>query len=86
MVGHAGEGGLDRVKSAGKLAALHAGVDVFVDDVDAHCKRARTAGANVLLEPADQPWGDRMHCTGVQSTPRGSSGSRSPWPAESAMT
>jgi uncharacterized glyoxalase superfamily protein PhnB len=62
MVGHAGEGGLGMVKSASALPALHAGVYVFVDDVDAHCARARAAGAKVLLEPADQPWGDRMYC------------------------
>jgi len=62
MVGHAGGGGLGLVKSAASLGALHAGVYVFVDDVDAHCERARAAGAKVLLEPADQPWGDRMYC------------------------
>jgi len=62
MVGHAGGGGLRLVKSAGALEALHAGVYVFVGDVDAHCARARAAGAVVLLEPADQPWGDRMYC------------------------
>src|ERR1700677_4440101 len=39
MVGHAGEGGLGLVKSAGSLGALHAGVYVYVDDVDSHCKR-----------------------------------------------
>jgi uncharacterized glyoxalase superfamily protein PhnB len=62
MVGHASGGGLRMVKSAGALPALHAGVYVFVDDADAHCARARGAGAKVLLEPADQPWGDRMYC------------------------
>ena len=61
MVGHAGGGGLGLVKSAGALGALHAAVYVFVDDVDAHCERARAAGAKVLVEPADQPWGDRMY-------------------------
>jgi uncharacterized glyoxalase superfamily protein PhnB len=62
MVGHAGGGGLNLVRSAGALEALHAGVYVFVDDVDAHCERARAAGAKVMLEPGDQPWGDRMYC------------------------
>jgi uncharacterized glyoxalase superfamily protein PhnB len=33
-----------------------------LEDVDAHCARARAAGLKVLLEPADQPWGDRMYC------------------------
>jgi len=62
MVGHAGGGGLNLAKKASALPALHAGVYVFVDDVDAHCARARGAGAKVLLEPADHPWGDRMYC------------------------
>ena len=62
MLGHAGGGGLNLVTRADRLPALHAGVYVFVDDVDAHCARARAAGAHVLLEPADQPWGDRMYC------------------------
>jgi uncharacterized glyoxalase superfamily protein PhnB len=62
MLGHAGGGGLGLAKSARGLGALHAGVYVFVDDVDAHCSRARSAGAKVLIEPGDQPWGDRMYC------------------------
>ncbi len=62
MLGHAGGGGLNLARSAAKFDALHGGVYVFVDDVDAHCRRARAAGAHVLLEPADQPWGDRMYC------------------------
>jgi uncharacterized glyoxalase superfamily protein PhnB len=62
MLGHAGDGGLGLAKSARALGALHAGTYVFVDDVDAHCDRARAAGAKVMLEPADQPWGDRMYC------------------------
>jgi uncharacterized glyoxalase superfamily protein PhnB len=62
MLGHAGDEGLRLVKKASALPALHAGIYVFVDDVDAHCHRAREAGAKVLLEPADQPWGDRMYC------------------------
>jgi lactoylglutathione lyase len=33
---------------------------VYVDDVDAAVAGARAAGAPVLLEPADQPWGERV--------------------------
>ena len=62
MLGHAGGGGLNLVKKASDLPALHAGTYVFVDDVDAHCVRARKAGATILIEPGDQPWGDRMYC------------------------
>ena len=31
---------------------------VFVDDVDAHCERARQAGATVHAEPATQDYGE----------------------------
>jgi uncharacterized glyoxalase superfamily protein PhnB len=34
---------------------------VFVDDVDAHCARARAAGAEIIEEPADQPYGHRRY-------------------------
>ena len=33
------------------------GVHVYVDDVDAHFERARAAGATILREPEDQPFG-----------------------------
>ncbi|MDX1540350.1 MAG: VOC family protein [Geminicoccaceae bacterium] len=34
---------------------------IYVDDVDAHCQRARAAGATIVREPEDQFWGDRMY-------------------------
>ena len=34
---------------------------VYVDDVDAHCARARAAGATILSEPEDMFWGDRTY-------------------------
>jgi len=34
---------------------------VYVDDVDAHHRRALAAGASVVLELATQPWGDRRY-------------------------
>ncbi len=30
-------------------------------DVDAHCERARAAGATILVEPEDQFYGDRVY-------------------------
>jgi uncharacterized glyoxalase superfamily protein PhnB len=47
---------------AKELPALHAGVYLFVDDVDAHHDRARAAGADIALAPADMHWGDRIYC------------------------
>ena len=31
------------------------------NDIDAHCERARAAGATILVEPADQFYGDRVY-------------------------
>jgi uncharacterized glyoxalase superfamily protein PhnB len=42
--------------------SINAGVYLFVDDVDAHCLRARGAGAEIAMEPADMHWGDRLYC------------------------
>ena len=33
---------------------------VYCEDVDALCKRAEGAGAQVAMQPADMFWGDRM--------------------------
>jgi uncharacterized glyoxalase superfamily protein PhnB len=37
------------------------GVLVSVGDVDGHFERARAAGATILREPEDQPFGDRLY-------------------------
>jgi PhnB protein len=37
------------------------GVHVYVEDVDAHCARAREAGATILSEVEDTPFGDRHY-------------------------
>ena len=33
----------------------------IVDDVDAHCARARAAGAEIVMEPTDQDYGGRLY-------------------------
>jgi uncharacterized glyoxalase superfamily protein PhnB len=33
------------------------GVMIYVDDVDAHLERAKSAGAVILREPKDEPYG-----------------------------
>jgi len=43
------------------LRANHGSTLVYVDDVDAHCARARAAGAKILTEPEDKLCGDRMY-------------------------
>lgn len=36
-------------------------VTMRVDDVDAHCRTAREAGARIVDEPADHPYGERQY-------------------------
>jgi uncharacterized glyoxalase superfamily protein PhnB len=36
-------------------------VMVRVDDVDAHCARARTSGARIVMEPTDFEYGERQY-------------------------
>lgn len=45
----------------GDLPAVHAGVMVYVDDVDAHFAQAKSAGATIWYEPADMPYGQREY-------------------------
>ena len=36
-------------------------VHVRVDDVNAHCARARSKGARILMDPTDFPYGERQY-------------------------
>ena len=42
------------------------GALVYVDDVDAHCERARAAGATILREPKDEPVGRLYNAADVE--------------------
>jgi uncharacterized glyoxalase superfamily protein PhnB len=48
-------------ESPRRTGVLNAQVHVYVDDVDAHYERAKAAGAEIVREPADQPYGDRRY-------------------------
>jgi uncharacterized glyoxalase superfamily protein PhnB len=50
-------------ESPKKRGGATAGVHVYVDDVDAHYERAKAAGAEIHMEPTDQPYGDRRYDT-----------------------
>jgi uncharacterized glyoxalase superfamily protein PhnB len=39
------------------------GIYVYVEDVDAHCARARAAGAEIVRELGDTPYGSREYST-----------------------
>ena len=47
--------------SARSLPAQPGGLVVFVDDVDAHYRHARSAGATIDSPPSDQPYGQREY-------------------------
>jgi lactoylglutathione lyase len=57
---------MDRGGSSIGIAAVGANGDerfglwVYVDDVDATLERLQVAGAPVVAEPEDQPWGERV--------------------------
>ena len=54
--------GADAWKSPKSLnGSVTIGLYVYVDDVDAHCARARSAGASVVAEPENMFWGDRTY-------------------------
>lgn len=57
MLGQSGED-YRSPKNAGHYNAL---VHVYVDDVDAHFDRAKAAGAEIVMEPTDQEYGDRRY-------------------------
>jgi uncharacterized glyoxalase superfamily protein PhnB len=49
------------LSSPAALPSAVGGLCVVVDDVDAHCERARAAGAQIDSEPTDQPYGRREY-------------------------
>ncbi|HEY7003510.1 MAG TPA: VOC family protein [Gaiellaceae bacterium] len=51
----------DAYRSPKRLGARTALVHVYVEDVDAHYERAKAAGAEIIAEPIDQPYGDRRY-------------------------
>jgi len=54
--------GADAWKSPKSLGgSVTLGLYVYVGDVDAHCARARSAGAAIASEPEDMFWGDRTY-------------------------
>ncbi|MDA1265410.1 MAG: VOC family protein [Planctomycetota bacterium] len=43
------------------LGQVTSSLYIYVPDVDAHCIRARDAGAELIEEPNDTPYGDRRY-------------------------
>ena len=63
MLGSARDEEFDRwVKPPASVGGIGTqSVYAIVDDVDKHCERARAAGAEILMEPADQDYGGRLY-------------------------
>src|SRR5688572_13732971 len=57
---YVGEPGGD-YRNPKRLGGVTMGVHVYLDDVDAHCERAKAAGAEIEGEPEDRPYGDRAY-------------------------
>jgi uncharacterized glyoxalase superfamily protein PhnB len=53
----------ERHKSPASIDGLNTqSVHIHLEgDIDAHCERARAAGAEILMEPEDQFYGDRTY-------------------------
>lgn len=49
------------IRNRDRPSTVRSSVYVFVADVDAHCERARQAGAEIVEPPRDQPFGDRIY-------------------------
>src|SRR5258706_5371067 len=62
LAGTRAPGALRRGRSPNEAGSLNASVYMYVGDADAHCRKARTAGAEILAEPMDTAWGDRIYC------------------------
>lgn len=50
-----------KMASPRSMPAASSGLVVYVDDVDAHCVRARSRGARPESEPKDMPYGQREY-------------------------
>jgi len=82
MLGSSGQGGeFDRLQRPPREVG---GVNtqspyVVVDDVDAHHARAVAAGAEIVMEPADQEYGGRLYMCRDPEGHLWSFGSYDPW-------
>jgi len=49
------------MRTPAELGAVNQGIYVVVDDADAHYARAKAAGAEIVLDIKDQPYGSREY-------------------------
>lgn len=61
MLGSAREGGEYPARTPRALGGFTGSIYVYVADPDAHCARARAAGARIAIEPRDTDYGSREY-------------------------
>ncbi len=49
------------LRSPASAGGVTSGMYMYVDDIDAHCERARAAGAEIIAEPTTKHYGDRNY-------------------------
>ena len=80
MLGSAGRGGYDdMIVQPAQAGAETQAPYIIVEDVDAHCARARAAGAEIVIEPADQDHGGRFYACRDPEKHLWNFGSYDPW-------
>ena len=80
MLGSAREDDFGALVVTAKAAgAITGSAYVVVADVDAHCARARAAGAEIVMEPADQDYGGRLYAARDPEGQLWNFGSYDPW-------
>ena len=67
------------VVTAKAAGAITGSAYVVVADVDAHCARARAAGAEIVMAPADQDYGGRLYAARDPEGQLWNFGSYDPW-------
>ena len=50
-----------RIKSPRDLGAVNQGIYVYLEEVDAHCERARAAGTEIIRGPENTDYGSREY-------------------------
>ena len=80
MLGSAGHGEYDdMIAQPADAGAVTQAPYIIVDDVDAHCARARTAGAEIVMEPAEQDYGGKHYACRDPEKHLWNFGSYDPW-------
>ncbi len=80
MLGSARDDAYAAIQTTARQAgAVTGSAYCIVPDVDAHCAQARAAGAEIVMEPADQDYGGRLYSAHDPEGQLWHFGSYDPW-------